>query len=237
MASIEQVVKVCKKCGANTTTKWYSGPLCKNCYQNERYSLNKEKILKQKSEYYSQNKEREQLRQSKWRKNNREYAKNKSKLYYRENKQKILEEKKDYYKDNKTHICDRIKSNYLKNKNTINKTRLKRHHVRVKIDMSYKLAKNIRTRIRNALKKGHKPGSAIKDLECTVQELKLYLESKFLPGMSWDNYSLHGWHIDHIVPLSSFNLEDPEQLKKACHYTNLQPLWAKDNLTKGASHK
>lgn len=70
---------------------------------------------------------------------------------------------------------------------------------------------------------------------CSGQELKRYLESKFQPGMSWDNYGVHGWHIDHIVPLSSFNLSDPEDYKKACHYTNLQPMWAIDNIKKGGA--
>ena len=70
-------------------------------------------------------------------------------------------------------------------------------------------------------------------LVCMSQEnLRAYFESKFIAGMSWDNYGK--WHIDHIVPLSSFNLLDPEQVKVACHYTNLQPLWAKDNLKKGS---
>jgi len=50
--------------------------------------------------------------------------------------------------------------------------------------------------------------------------------------MTWDNWTLDGWHIDHIKPLASFDLTDRKQLLEACHYTNLQPLWAKDNLTK-----
>lgn len=50
--------------------------------------------------------------------------------------------------------------------------------------------------------------------------------------MSWENYGKNGWHLDHIIPLSAFDLTDPEQLKIACHYTNIQPLWARDNLVK-----
>jgi hypothetical protein len=69
-------------------------------------------------------------------------------------------------------------------------------------------------------------------LGCTLEEYKHYLESKFQPGMNWDNHTKHGWHIDHIIPVSSFNLSDESQLKKAFHYTNTQPLWAKDNISK-----
>jgi len=58
------------------------------------------------------------------------------------------------------------------------------------------------------------------------------LESKFQPDMNWDNWASDGWHIDHIKPLASFDLTDREQLLIACHYTNLQPLWAKDNIAK-----
>jgi len=71
--------------------------------------------------------------------------------------------------------------------------------------------------------------------KCKVDELKEYLESQFEEGMTWDNWSRDGWHIDHIVPLSFFDLIDSEQVKKACHYTNLQPLWAEDNLRKSSN--
>lgn len=97
----------------------------------------------------------------------------------------------------------------------------------------YKLANNLRTRINASIRNGSKAGSAVKSLGCSINELKVYLESKFLDGMSWDNWSRTGWHIDHIIPLSSFDLTDIDQLKAACHFTNLQPLWAKDNLIKG----
>lgn len=99
-------------------------------------------------------------------------------------------------------------------------------------DPKYKLSCILRTRLNTVLRRSQKVGSSVLDLGCSLEELKIYLESKFVVGMIWGN---HGkWHIDHIVPLSSFDLTDREQLLKACHYTNLQPLWAFDNLSKGS---
>jgi hypothetical protein len=66
---------------------------------------------------------------------------------------------------------------------------------------------------------------------CSPQFLKDYLEKQFTEGMDWSNHGLYGWHIDHVTPLSSANTE--EEMYKLCHYTNLQPLWAFDNLSKG----
>jgi hypothetical protein len=93
-----------------------------------------------------------------------------------------------------------------------------------------RIKRNLRSRLNKALQGNYKTGSAVRDLGCSIEELKKYLESKFQDGMTWDNYGQ--WHIDHIRPLCSFNLQDPEELKKVCHYSNLQPLWAKDNLDK-----
>ena len=95
-----------------------------------------------------------------------------------------------------------------------------------------RLRSNLRTRLYSAINGNQKTGSAVCDLGCTIDELKAYLEVLFRPGMTWDNWAFDGWHIDHIKPLVSFDLTDREQFLQACHYTNLQPLWAKENLSK-----
>jgi hypothetical protein len=94
-----------------------------------------------------------------------------------------------------------------------------------------KIASNLRIRLLQAVVSEQKAGSAVRDLGCTIKYLKIHIASKFLEGMSWNN---HGeWHIDHVVPLSKFDLTNREQFLKACHFTNLQPLWEADNLRKG----
>ena len=67
---------------------------------------------------------------------------------------------------------------------------------------------------------------------CSKEFLKEHLEKQFTDGMTWENYGFYGWHIDHIIPLSSGKNED--EIYKLCHYTNLQPLWWFDNLSKGS---
>lgn len=101
-------------------------------------------------------------------------------------------------------------------------------------DLNYKLRINLRIRLATAVRDGAKAGSAVRDLGCTIEELKVYLEAKFTSGMSWGNWGRMGWHIDHIKPLAAFDLTDETQAKEACHYKNLQPLWRLDNITKGA---
>ena len=97
-----------------------------------------------------------------------------------------------------------------------------------------KLAATIRSRIKDVLRNGYYTPRTEKLLGCTFKELKNHLESQFKEGMSWENYGFYGWHADHIIPLSSFNLNNEEEQKKAFHFTNLQPLWAQENLKKHA---
>lgn len=101
-----------------------------------------------------------------------------------------------------------------------------------KSDLDYKLRGNLRCRLYSAIRKG-KAGSSVKDLGCSIENLKAHLEKQFQSGMSWTNHG--AWHIDHIKPLAAFDLTDRDQFLKACHFTNLQPLWAIDNIKKAAN--
>jgi len=163
--------------------------------------------------------------------------------YVIKNKDKICEYKKQYRKKNAKKIKKYHADRYQKNKEDIkdrNKEYSKQNPTykmeydrrRYKDDIQFKLTDILRSRLYKAMKNNQKTGSAVKDLGCTIKELKQHIEQQFQPGMSWNNWAIDGWHIDHIKPLSSFDLSNSEEFKKACHYSNLQPLWAKDNLSK-----
>ena len=99
--------------------------------------------------------------------------------------------------------------------------------------LNYRIADGIRSRIRQAIKNYKKRYKTEKLIGCTFEYFKEHIAKQFKPGMSWDNHAFDTWHIDHIIPVSHFDLSNPEEQKKAFHYTNCQPLWAKDNLKKG----
>jgi len=98
----------------------------------------------------------------------------------------------------------------------------------------FRAAGALRSRVRGAIKSsgGSKAHKTIRLVGCTIESLCQHLEAQFAEGMSWDN---HGdWHIDHIIPCAAFDLTDESQQFKCFNYTNLQPLWASDNMSKGA---
>jgi len=102
---------------------------------------------------------------------------------------------------------------------------------RRKNDPEWALKQNASRRIREMLSDGVKKERTTTYLGCSISVLKIHLESQFEEGMTWDNRS--EWHIDHRRPCASFDLMDEEQQKMCFHYTNLQPMWAIDNITKG----
>jgi hypothetical protein len=164
-----------------------------------------------------------------WRKANPELNKERKRLDYLKHKEKVKLQQAEYRAKHREEILERMKKYNKNNRNKINETL----RTRERTDLNYKLLCTLRARIRRALIGFNKKSTTSALLGCSICECRQYLESKFLPGMSWDNYGLYGWHIDHIRPCASFDLTDPEQQKQCFHYTNLQPLWAYDNLQKG----
>jgi hypothetical protein len=157
------------------------------------------------------------------------YDKNRRSLYkhiiYKKQKEfRILPENKE----NKRLYDIKYRSD---NRKQLNKQRLEKYHS----DPNFKIRHLYRTRLNNALKYQYtkKVGSCIKFLGCTILQLKEHLQSQFREGMDWNNHNQYGWHIDHIIPCIDFDLTISQEVEKCFHYTNLQPLWWYENLSKG----
>lgn len=184
-----------------------------------------------------------------YQKNNAEKIKQKKLQYRLLNKEKIKESrKKNYY--NNIDICRQRSRNYRdcnKEKCSLRDKKYreekkeelkinKRKYVKKRRneDILFKIISSLRSRLRSVMKyKNTKKCKKTLELTgCTLEFLYNYLETKFTKGMSWNNYGKFGWHIDHIIPCSSFDMSNPEEQKKCFHYTNLQPLWWLDNLKK-----
>ena len=167
----------------------------------------------------------------------------KCKKYFKENKEDLLSKRKseidlDRESYNKNARARRNKNPDLANERTKrwrqeNPDKIRKYkNFKYHNDVNTKLSEILRRRISCAVKNNQKAGSAVRDLGCSIDEFKIYLENKFQEGMTWENWSYSGWHIDHIKPLASFDLSNREQFLEACNYKNLQPLWAIDNLKK-----
>lgn len=124
---------------------------------------------------------------------------------------------------------------YLENSEKIIKKSVENTKKRRKENPQTKLRYALHGRIRNALNGVDKIGKTQELLGCTFAYFKEHLESKFTEGMSWENHGFYGWHIDHIRPCASFDLTVDENQRLCFHYSNMQPLWATDNLKKSDS--
>lgn len=128
-------------------------------------------------------------------------------------------------------ICKGVKQQESNNRNKENINSHAKN--RRKNDIIYKIKSNCRSRLAKLFKDGqYKFSKTFGLIGCSPQKLKLHLEKQFVGKMSWKNYGRRGWHIDHIKPCSLFDLTNLNEQKVCFHYTNLQPLWAKDNLVK-----
>lgn len=194
---------------------------CKEC--GRKYKLeNKEKSLLSDKLYRENN--REKIRESQ--KNYAETHKDKISAYNDAHKEERRLYKKEYRKNNKEKIQQYGKDYYQNNKPSIYAYIAQKQET----DPLFKSRLRIRQIMLESFKRKNtkKNNKTEKILGCSFQFFKGYIEGKFKKGMTWDNQG--EWHYDHIIPLSIAKTE--EEIIKLCHYTNFQPLWAKDNMQK-----
>lgn len=218
--------KSCSKCNDSKESQYFYVDMskkdglssyCKQCriISSKEYSVkNSDKIKEKDRQEYLKNREKVLAgHRVRWQKNKERY--------------KLTQKKwRDANKERSAFLKKRWAAQHPDN----NKIRAKRRDS----NPITKLKHRVTTRIVIALKsKGfRKKYRSLDIIGCTSIELKNHLESQFKPGMTWDNHTTNGWHVDHIIPLASAKTE--EELYKLNHYTNLQPLWAKDNYKKGS---
>ena len=149
----------------------------------------------------------------KYKQNNREKVNTSNRKYRQNNREKYRASRREYKQRPE---CKKKRNAHIK----------KRYHS----DPQFKLAKNLRTRIWFALKGKNKSARTMKLVGCSIPHLMDHMEKQFQPGMTWENQGK--WHVDHMMPCASFDLMDPEQQRRCFHYTNLQPMWGKENMSK-----
>lgn len=216
--------KLCPKCSktlpiedfnkssSSRTSRYY---YCQGC-QNKLYKIYYSKNKKKKHEYYLKNRKSILKKQGERRILNNDSLREYNHKYYLCNKERHISINKKYYE---TH------------KNEIRKYKNKWKRERYKKNIEFRLGEILRARLLAAIRNKSKMGSSVRDLGCSIDDFKNYIQKKFLDGMSWGN---HGeWEIDHIRPLSKFNLTKRKEFLKACHFSNMQPLWKVDNQKKG----
>jgi hypothetical protein len=186
------------------------GDKIQNMFDRKTYMLAYNKA------YYQGNKEREKQR-------NKDFAKLNPEKVREMRKNWDIANRAEYRKRN----IDKIRANARKYRNK--KSTWEKECLRKKFDINFRLKHLLCRQVGNALKKqsAKKCSKTVNLLGCSIQEAREHIEKQFKEGMSWDNYGLHTWHIDHIYPLSRFDLTKTEEQKKAFHYTNLQPLFAR----------
>ncbi len=225
MTDKKEYMKKCRKCGEEKSIdefykhkKMYDGYLnfCKRC------------VLRRVKIHGEKNRERIKRYCRKWQKEN----KDKRKEYREDNPDKIkLWRDRDYSKHKQKYIA-RANKYYKDNPEKVKEYARVYNNMRRKTDINYKILCNLRRRLHNTITKGFKSARTLELLGCSIDYLKEHLEIMFKKGMCWNNYGMFGWHIDHIIPCNSFDLTKSEEQNKCFNYTNLQPLWAKENWSK-----
>ena len=230
----------------NLIYKQFEGQAGKRTLQRWCFPELNEKAKQEARDYHNKHKnntdyvEKRKLKSQEFRKT--EHYKQLQKQYYELNKEKIHETVKEHRLKNIEHYKQRAKENYQKNKKAhqvnVKKYRLENKQrlqalelARYHNDPITHLKQALRVSLNRALKHGKdiKTNRSLSYLGCSIEEFKNYLEVRFKEGMNWENRS--EWHLDHIIPLDKIN--EGYTLEQLCHYSNFQPLWKTDNLSKG----
>lgn len=175
--------------------------------------------------YYQKNKEKIKAQSRQWKIDNAEKAKETRRKHYKENKESIDKKSREWAAANR----DKMNKSQREWKKR-NRDKVLAQRERDKLDPFKVMKRRLRNRTNKAFKRSRwdKQSKNSELLGCTWEEAFSHIESLFTEGMNWDNRS--EWHIDHKKPLDLATNE--EELRELCHYTNLQPLWAEDNLKK-----
>lgn len=222
-----------------------------------RYLATRVKAAEQRKARYRKNREIERQQQAAYREANRSAIRDQQQAYRAEHREELKARARERRAANPEayRAKDRARRSSVearaaavvktrqwiqKNKERHLQWMRERRKQRVASDPIYKLSIAMRRRfymaVRNQVYDGWdiRSGEAVWMLGCSMAEFVAYIESLWSDGMTWGNWTRDGWHIDHIIPFSAFDMSDESQRRAACHYTNLRPLWAKDNLRKGA---
>jgi len=184
-----------------------------------------------------------------WRSRNRDKLSGYARRHYLKHREKMKEHRRAYYEKTKSRVRAQSKAwlennferytvwlaEYRKRPEVIARNRAK-FHERKKNNPSFALALTLRCRIRRAIKEqsGVKAKKSLDLLGCSIEHARKHIEAQFEPGMSWENFGRNGWHLDHVLPCSSFDLRNPKHQQRCFHYSNLRPVWERDNLQKGS---
>ena len=204
----------------------------------------REKRLSKKKDYYKKNSKiiiQKAIAYNKTPKGSIIYKKN-QKIYYDKNKKELIAkssmyQRKRYLEDAEYRSKSLAYAKTYRKKDSMVQWRRDYVNQKYNTDINFKIGINLFNRIKQAIK-GYNKGSkrTISLLGCSIVEFRDYFEKKFKPGMSWNNHGIKGWHIDHIKPIASFDLSKETEQVKCFHYTNLQPLWAEENLKKSDNY-
>jgi hypothetical protein len=229
-------------------------------YRKEYYSENKDDIIESKKVYYENNKEKiisqvkeytinniDKIKEYKdeynknnpnleyhkeYREKNKELVSQRKKDYYQNNKEKVKEKVREYTSENREYVNQRKRENREKNKDYLNEKNREYIKKRKENEPLFKLTCSIRTLITQSFKGQFttKAKKTIEILGCDFETFKEHIETQFTDDMNWDNYASY-WQLDHKTPISWSECE--EDVYKLNHYTNFQPLFWKDNISKG----